>query len=75
MQSCARGHGGGACPRMSGSVLRMLLLRHVLARQFEAPAPNQKWVADCTYIWTAEGWLYVAAVLDLYSRRAPWAGR
>jgi transposase InsO family protein len=32
-------------------------------------APNQKWVADFTYIWTAEGWLYVAAVLDLYSRR------
>jgi putative transposase len=32
--------------------------------------PNQKWVADFTYIWTAEGWLYVAVVLDLYSRRA-----
>ena len=32
-------------------------------------APNQKWVADFTYIWTAEGWLYAAAVLDLYSRR------
>ena len=34
-----------------------------------ASAPNQKWVADFTYIWTAEGWLYAAAVLDLYSRR------
>lgn len=32
-------------------------------------APNQKWVADFTYVWTAEGWLYVAAVMDLYSRR------
>jgi len=32
--------------------------------------PNRKWVADFTYIWTAEGWLYVAVVLDLYSRRA-----
>lgn len=31
--------------------------------------PNQKWLADFTYIWTAEGWLYVAAVLDLFSRR------
>jgi len=31
--------------------------------------PNQKWVADFTYIWTAEGWLYAAAVMDLYSRR------
>jgi putative transposase len=30
---------------------------------------NQKWVADFTYIWTAEGWLYAAAVMDLYSRR------
>jgi transposase InsO family protein len=35
---------------------------NVLERQFEAPAPNRKWVADFTYIWTAEGWLYVAAV-------------
>jgi len=42
---------------------------NVLDRQFEAPAPNRKWVADFTYIWTAEGWLYVAVVLDLYSRR------
>ncbi|WP_126312673.1 IS3 family transposase [Delftia acidovorans] len=42
---------------------------NVLDRQFQADGPNQKWVADFTYIWTAEGWLYVAAVLDLYSRR------
>jgi putative transposase len=42
---------------------------NVLDRQFQAQAPNQRWVADFTYIWTAEGWLYVAAVLDLYSRR------
>ena len=42
---------------------------NILNRQFEAPAPNRKWVADFTYIWTAEGWLYVAVVLDLYSRR------
>jgi putative transposase len=42
---------------------------NVLDRAFEAPAPNQKWVADFTYIWTAEGWLYVAVVIDLYSRR------
>ncbi len=43
---------------------------NVLDRQFQAAAPNQKWVADFTYIWTAEGWLYVAVVLDLFSRRA-----
>ncbi len=42
---------------------------NVLDRQFAAPSPNRKWVADFTYIWTAEGWLYVAAVLDLFSRR------
>jgi putative transposase len=40
-----------------------------LQREFEALEPNQKWVADFTYIWTAEGWLYAAAVMDLYSRR------
>ena len=42
---------------------------NLLDRQFAAPAPNRKWVADFTYIWTAEGWLYVAVVLDLFSRR------
>lgn len=42
---------------------------NLLDRQFQATAPNQKWVADFTYLWTAEGWLYVATVLDLYSRR------
>jgi putative transposase len=42
---------------------------NVLDRTFEAPAPNRKWIADFTYIWTAEGWLYVAAVIDPFSRR------
>lgn len=42
---------------------------NVLDRQFAADKPNQKWVADFTYIWTAEGWLYFAAVIDLFSRR------
>jgi putative transposase len=42
---------------------------NVLDRRFQAPAPNRKWIADFTCIWTAEGWLYVAAVLDLFSRR------
>ena len=45
------------------------LAANVLDRQFIVQAPNQKWVADFTYIWTAEGWLYVACVLDLFSRR------
>jgi putative transposase len=42
---------------------------NVLGRSFNAPAPNRRWIADFTYIWTAEGWLYVAAVIDLFSRR------
>ena len=42
---------------------------NVLDRTFEAAAPNRKWIADFTYVWTAEGWLYVAAVIDLFSRR------
>jgi putative transposase len=48
---------------------RSAIADNVLDRQFQADAPNQKWVADFTYIWTAEGWLYVAVVLDLFSRR------
>ena len=42
---------------------------NVLDRQFEASAPNRNWVADFTYLWTWAGWLYVAVVLDLFSRR------
>jgi putative transposase len=40
-----------------------------LDRAFHAERPNQRWIADFTYVWTAEGWLYVAAVIDLFSRR------
>jgi transposase InsO family protein len=42
---------------------------NVLDRQFGAQAPDRKWAADITYIPTAQGWLYVAAVIDLCSRR------
>lgn len=48
---------------------KSVVAANVLDRQFVADAPNQKWVADFTYIWTAQGWLYVAAVIDLFSRR------
>ncbi len=45
-----------------------------LQRQFAVAAPNQVWVADITYVWTTEGWLYLAVVLDLCSRRVlGWA--
>jgi putative transposase len=53
----------------SDTGVRALIAPNVLDRAFTATAPNQKWVADFTYIWTREGWLYVAAVLDLFSRR------
>ena len=33
------------------------------------PAPNTSWVTDITYVWTLEGWLYLAVILDLFSRR------
>lgn len=42
---------------------------NVLNRDFQAEKPNQKWVADITYIPTEEGWLYLAGVLDLFSRK------
>ena len=41
---------------------------NVLNRDFTAQVPNTKWVSDTTYVWTAEGWLYVAAIVDLFSR-------
>jgi transposase InsO family protein len=45
-----------------------------LNREFSAPAPNRKWVSDFTYIETGEGWMYLAVVLDLFSRKViGWA--
>ena len=45
-----------------------------LDQDFTADGPIQKWVTDITYVPTAEGWLYLAVVLDLYSRRiVGWA--
>lgn len=56
-----------AAPKDKG--VRSITSDNVLNRQFSASHPDQKWVADFTYLWTAEGWLYVAVVMDLYSRR------
>ena len=47
---------------------------NVLERDFETDGPNQVWVTDITYVGTREGWLYLAAILDLFSRRVVgWA--
>ena len=47
---------------------------NLLDRNFEADRPDRKWLADITYIATLEGWLYLAAILDLYTRRiVGWA--
>lgn len=49
---------------------------NLIARDFTAAAPNRVWLADITYIPTAEGWLYLAAVMDLFSRKiVGWAMR
>jgi len=56
-------------PKDAGERLTSVIAPNVLDRQFSASRPNQRWIADFTYIWTAEGWLYVAAVIDLFSRR------
>lgn len=45
-----------------------------LSRQFHAVSANQRWVSDITYIPTVEGWLYLAVIMDLYSRKiVVWA--
>ncbi len=47
---------------------------NLLNRDFHADGPNQKWAGDISYIWTREGWLYLAIILDLHSRRViGWA--
>jgi putative transposase len=56
-------------PHDNGERPQSRIAGNVLDREFFAHRPNRKWVADFTYIWTREGWLFVAAVLDLYSRR------
>ncbi len=47
---------------------------NIIKQDFTAINPNTKWVTDITYVYTAEGWLYLAAIMDLYSRRiVGWA--
>ena len=47
---------------------------NLLARDFTAKGPDEAWVTDITFLWTAQGWLYLAAIIDLFSRRVVgWA--
>ena len=47
---------------------------NLLNRNFRADQPNQKWAGDISYVWTREGWLYLAVILELHSRRViGWA--
>jgi putative transposase len=47
----------------------MAIRENLLARRFTVTAPNTRWATDITYLWTLEGWLYLAVMLDLFSRR------
>ena len=65
--------GYGRRPRPRGGRVSTVAPNH-LDRQFDVAAPNTHWVTDITYIRTYEGWLYLAAVMDLYSRQiVGWA--
>ena len=63
----------GVCPRKfrvtTDSDHDYPIAKNLLDRNFEASKPNEKWTTDITYVWTGEGWLYLAVVMDLYSRR------
>jgi transposase InsO family protein len=56
-------------PRTTDSAHQQPIVDNVLDRQFDAALPDQKWAVDITYIPTNEGWLYLAGVIDLCSRR------
>jgi len=55
--------------RTTNSSHSLGVAKNLLAQDFTATAPNQKWGVDITYIWTRQGWLYLAVIIDLYSRR------
>ena len=51
------------------STHHLSVANNILNREFSVSRPNRSWVTDITYLWTLEGWVYIAAVLDLFSRR------
>jgi len=60
--------------RTTDSHHAFLIAPNLLEQNFSAGWPNQKWAADLSYVWTNEGWLYLAVILDLFARRVVgWA--
>jgi putative transposase len=58
----------------AGSGHDLPVAENKLNQEFSAVKPNRKWVTDITYVWTKEGWLYLAVVSDLFSRKVVgWA--
>ena len=60
------------CPKRRfrvGSKRSPVSVPNLLNQDFSAPGANQRWASDITYLWTTPGWLYLAVVMDLYSRR------
>lgn len=69
-----RGTKRGRKPKTTISLPHEEAAPNLLDRDFSAASPNTKWVTDVTAVWTREGWLYLAVILDLFSRRAVgWA--
>lgn len=48
---------------------KLLVTLNLLNQNFKVDAPGKVWVTDITYIWTSQGWLYLAPIIELYSRR------
>ena len=48
---------------------KLPVAENILNRDFTATRPNEKLVSDITYVWTGEGWLYIAAIMDLYGQK------
>lgn len=67
-QDCLRAKAGRKFRVTTDSLHDKPVAPDLVQRNFTAPTPNTVWVSDITYLWTEEGWLYLAVFIDLYSR-------